>query len=354
MRGIGLGLVLASVLGAGGAGVASAGFHGSVTAVVDIDYFHDALAPYGFWVTTEPYGFVWVPADVSADWQPYSDGHWTYTDYGWTWVDNAEWGWAPFHYGRWAFDALYGWIWVPDTVWGPAWVAWRVGDGILGWAPLPPEAYWRIGVGFVTDGWRFGTGIPMGGWRFVHHRHFLRHQLRRHFLPHDQADHCFRTSRDVTSYGYLRDRVVDRSLAVRDIERRTGQRVRQRVIVDRGPQERPGRTVERGEVVHVYRPNFRSTEEARVMRPPVSYRATKPKHQVDEEQQLKARHAQERAELERRYERSSPRNESRRDRTDEAKIQKDLKKMTERQQKERRTLEKRQARERQADRTRRR
>lgn len=354
MRRIGLALWLACALFASGAGVASAQLHGSISTVVDIDYFYDALEPYGFWVTIDPYGFVWVPADVSADWQPYTDGYWTYTDCGWTWVDNAEWGWAPFHYGRWAFDGLYGWVWVPDTVWGPAWVAWRLGDGIVGWAPLPPEAYWRIGVGFVSDDWRFGTGIHMGGWCFVQDRHFLRHHVRRHFFPHDRADHCFRVTRDVTDYGYLRDRIVDRGIAVRDVERRTGQRVRQRVIADHGPQERPGRTVERGSVVHVYRPRFRSTEEARVMRPPVSYRPVKPERQIAEERQLKARQEQERARLEQRNRQSAQRTGTRRGPTDEAKVQKDLQKMTERQQQERRELEQRQARERHQERTRRR
>jgi hypothetical protein len=286
---------------------------------------------------------------VSTDWQPYTNGYWTYTDCGWTWVDCAEWGWAPFHYGRWAYDGLYGWVWVPDTVWGPAWVAWRLGDGIVGWAPLPPEAHWRIGVGFVTDGWRFGVGIGPGGWCFVPDRYFLRHHVGRHFFPRDRADHCFRITRDATDYGYLRDRIVDRSLAVRDIERRTGQHVRQLVIVDRGPQEQPGRTVERGNVVHVYRPQFRPTEGARVMRPPVSHRAAKPQRQIAEEQQLQARHEQERAQLEQRHQQSSQRADSHRGPTDETQLQKELKKMTERQQKERRTLEHRQARERQQE-----
>jgi len=352
MKGIMLALVMASALGASGAGVASAGLHGPITAVVDINYFASALEPYGFWVTIEPYGFVWVPADVSADWRPYSDGYWTYTDYGWTWVDNAEWGWAPFHYGRWAFDDLYGWVWVPDTVWGPAWVAWRLGNGIVGWAPLPPGAHWRIGVGFVSDGWRFGTGIYLGGWCFVQDRHFLRHHLRRHFLGHDRAEHHFRNSRDVTDYGYLQGRIVDRSLAVRDIERRTGQRVRQRVIVDRGPQEPAGRTIERGNVVRVYRPNFRSTDDARVMRAPAHYRVVKPKRQIDEEQQLRVRHEEERAQLEQRYQQATNRTAARRAPQDEAKVQKERTRLNERQQQERRQLEQRQARERRSERTR--
>ena len=42
-------------------------------------------------------------ARCSAGWAPYRDGRWAWVDpWGWTWVDEAPWGFAPFHYGRWA------------------------------------------------------------------------------------------------------------------------------------------------------------------------------------------------------------------------------------------------------------
>ena len=41
---------------------------------------------------------------VPADWAPYSAGHWAWVrPWGWTWVDDAPWGFAPFHYGRWVY-----------------------------------------------------------------------------------------------------------------------------------------------------------------------------------------------------------------------------------------------------------
>ncbi len=104
--------------------------------------FRDALAPYGQWVQTAQYGNVWVPSSevVGADFTPYfSGGRWSYTDYGWTWVSEYNWGWAPFHYGRWLTVPGYGWSWVPGRIWGPAWVHWRSGGGYVGWAPLPPR-----------------------------------------------------------------------------------------------------------------------------------------------------------------------------------------------------------------------
>ena len=63
------------------------------------------------------------PTNVRHGWRPYyDDGHWAYSDDDWLdVVSDASWGWAPFHYGRWAFDPQYGWVWVPGRVWGPAW-----------------------------------------------------------------------------------------------------------------------------------------------------------------------------------------------------------------------------------------
>src|ERR1043165_5421845 len=63
--------------------------------------FYDDLSPYGEWVEDPQYGYVWVP-DAGDDFRPYySNGYWVNSDYGNTWVSNYDWGWAPFHYGRW-------------------------------------------------------------------------------------------------------------------------------------------------------------------------------------------------------------------------------------------------------------
>ena len=53
--------------------------------------------------------------------------------WGYTWVDDAPWGYAPFHYGRWAFiGGRWGWCpgaFVARPVWAPALVAWYGGAG---------------------------------------------------------------------------------------------------------------------------------------------------------------------------------------------------------------------------------
>src|SRR5262245_58340146 len=105
-------------------------------ASVSFSYFHDSLAPHGRWIVTAQYGQVWAPA-VSAGWQPYVNGQWAYTDWGWTWVSADPWGEIPFHYGTWVWLSAQGWVWVPGYVWAPAWVTWAYTPDFIGWAPVP-------------------------------------------------------------------------------------------------------------------------------------------------------------------------------------------------------------------------
>ena len=126
--------------------------------------FRDTLSPYGNWISTEQYGQVWVPAAtvVGTDFTPYyTGGRWAMTDYGWTWVSDYNWGWGPFHYGRWITVGSHGWCWVPGRIWGPAWVHWRLGGGYVGWAPLPPR-----GVR-IAQPWGGGVGVRFHHWNFV-------------------------------------------------------------------------------------------------------------------------------------------------------------------------------------------
>lgn len=106
---------------------------------VSYNDFYQNLAPYGQWIEDLQYGFVWSP-NVDGSFRPYyTNGYWSMTDYGNTWVSEYPWGWACFHYGRWTYDNYYGWLWIPGTDWGPAWVSWRESEGYFGWAPLGPD-----------------------------------------------------------------------------------------------------------------------------------------------------------------------------------------------------------------------
>ncbi|MDE2439465.1 MAG: hypothetical protein KGP14_00465 [Betaproteobacteria bacterium] len=113
------------------------------------------LDAYGDWRNTSDYGTVWYPRTVADDWAPYRFGRWAWVaPWGWTWVDQAPWGFAPFHYGRWVMIAGR-WGWVPGRlvsrpVYAPALVGW-VGDPgwsvsfsfgtapAVGWFPLAPR-----------------------------------------------------------------------------------------------------------------------------------------------------------------------------------------------------------------------
>ncbi len=112
---------------------------------VSISFFHRELAPHGRWLVAGALGSVWVPAGIRPGWAPYTDGEWTLTDYGWTWVSDDPWGGIPCHYGAWAWADPYGWVWAPGTVWAPAWVTWAYTDDYVGWAPLPPSFAFSAG-----------------------------------------------------------------------------------------------------------------------------------------------------------------------------------------------------------------
>ena len=126
----------------------------------------------GDWRPALGYGDVWFPR-VAAGWAPYRDGHWAWIDpWGWTWVDDEPWGYAPFHYGRWAFFSGR-WGWVPGplevrAVYAPALVVFVGGGGIgiggnVGWFPLGPrEVYvpsYRVSRGYLTSINMSGTVI---------------------------------------------------------------------------------------------------------------------------------------------------------------------------------------------------
>jgi hypothetical protein len=112
--------------------------------------FHGTLDSHGQWIEDPSYGTMWQPSasEVGSDFAPYvSGGHWGYDDSNYNWVSDYGWGWAPFHYGRWAYGNT-GWGWIPGRTYAPSWVTWRTGYpgfGYVGWAPLPPAYYWGPG-----------------------------------------------------------------------------------------------------------------------------------------------------------------------------------------------------------------
>ena len=180
-----------------------------------VNVFYSALAPYGSWVELENYGWCWQPTTVMVNpsWMPYGDrGRWLYTDCGWYWQSDYSWGWAPFHYGRWLRHQRCGWVWAPDETWGPAWVSWRRSPLYCGWAPLPPGAHFRPGLGFsyfnLSVGDNFGFGLSVHDYAFVPWRHFNDHNPRGHYLPPAQVINIYNKTTVVNRYVTGPNRVV--------------------------------------------------------------------------------------------------------------------------------------------------
>jgi hypothetical protein len=142
-------------------------------ASISVDVFFNQLEPYGSWVQTADHPYVFVPANVGADWTPYTHGHWLYTEqYGWYFDSDEPIAAITYHYGRWGYSDDIGWYWVPGTRWAPAWVVWRRGTDHIGWAPLPPE-----GNGYAVDVNVTVTDVPEQHWVFVPTEQFLAPQL---------------------------------------------------------------------------------------------------------------------------------------------------------------------------------
>jgi hypothetical protein len=153
-------------------------------------YLPPELEPYagelqtnGAWRYEASAGYVWTPY-VAAGWQPYSNGQWAWTPYGWTWVPYEPWGWAPSHYGNWGFSVSLGWYWSPGRTWGPAWVSWGIGGGYVSWCPLGrhgrPVTPW--------PGYDRGHAVPRGGhgdprgWSVIRQADLGRRDVARHRL----------------------------------------------------------------------------------------------------------------------------------------------------------------------------
>jgi hypothetical protein len=181
-----------------------------------LPYFQTQLAPYGSWVDVPGEGLCWVPSvqGTIADWRPYlNDGHWVYTDDGWSWQSDYPWGEYTFHYGRWFRDARFGWMWRPGYHWAPAWVSWRhaEGEGFVGWAPLPPEAVYQPGVGLMWNG-RLAVDVDFGlapdAFVFIPYDHFWLHDYVRFRAPYWRVPVLFRGSVRANHYSFVGGRVI--------------------------------------------------------------------------------------------------------------------------------------------------
>lgn len=210
---------------------------------ISIQTFYDQLSPYGDWINSPDYGYVWRPYfDNPESFRPYSsNGNWVYTDYGWTWSSGYDWGWATFHYGRWDFDNYLGWLWIPGYDWAPAWVNWGSYDNYWGWAPMGPTVY-------VQSNWY----APDPWWTFVSQDHFCSSNWDRYIyerpVHHNNITHITNVyvgdNRNNQNSWYNGPKVAD-------VERYSTTKVRRMEV---GESERPEKSGIHNNRLDVYRP----------------------------------------------------------------------------------------------------
>jgi hypothetical protein len=140
---------------------------------------YQELDGYGDWSDDPQYGAVWTPRYVAADWAPFRFGYWSWVGpWGWTWIDDAPWGFAPCHYGNWV-RVRHGWAWSPGPhherrpMFSAAVVSWiglapgRRDDprrsGRIGWAPRGHAAEAGAYTAVTHD--TFLAARPVGGRR---------------------------------------------------------------------------------------------------------------------------------------------------------------------------------------------
>ena len=237
----------------------------------DVDYqtFYDNLSDQGTWVQTDDYGYAFQPTVSDPDWAPYTDGHWVYSDVGWTWVSDEPWGWATYHYGRWVNIDGTGWCWVPGYRWAPAWVSWRFGGGYCGWAPLPPATFVGVefgDVGFSAAsfrGYHFGGDIDVnfhigaGCYNFVPVARFGDPNLRGAFVNRSNNYTIINHTTNITNInvnrggGFAGVKVGGPSLTA--INAQSAHRIR---TVRLAESNAPGRAAMQGGTVAFYRPQL--------------------------------------------------------------------------------------------------
>jgi len=226
------------------------------------DLFYTKLEPHGSWFETTDYGFVWQPREAqSHQWRPYLNGHWVYTDVGWTWVSEEPFGWATYHYGRWTRLRDVGWIWVPGEEWAPAWVSWRKSDDYVGWAPLPPEA--RLDHNAGIRNWA-DTYYDIGPTQycFVPVAHFGASRLEQTVAPPEQNVTIISRTTNITNITFNNRTVVNEGPDYDQIRSRSEVpiqrlKIERKEVVDAA--NAPKAPVVRGEMLEITAPVVRRT-----------------------------------------------------------------------------------------------
>ena len=218
---------------------------------VSFQIFYDELSPYGDWVKDARYGYIWLPA-VRQDFHPYgTEGHWVMSEFGNTWVSYYDWGWAPFHYGRWYFDDYFqSWAWIPGYDWGPAWVNWRTGGGYYGWAPLGPGVSINVRV-----------NLPSFHWVFLPRHRVYHHYAYRYYAPHHTRVKIYNNTTVINNTYVYNNQTYVTGPSRRELQQVTRSKV---PVYQVRNSEAPGRASISRNSLNVYRPEIQPSRNASV------------------------------------------------------------------------------------------
>lgn len=173
--------------------------------------------------------FIWKPAaNKEAGWHPYTNGKWVYTNQGWLWASDYNWGWAVYHYGRWWHSNNYGWVWLPGYVWAPAWVSWRIADEHIGWTPLSPKAKWKTDDGVTADNYKYNSKAE--DWVFVKKSDFDNEITKNNVIDRKQNKELLMNSKKVLDIRRQNSRIINKGPDVSDIEKFTGRKINEKSI----------------------------------------------------------------------------------------------------------------------------
>ena len=246
-----------------------------------IEFFHDALDPYGEWIELDRYGFCWLPrAAADPRWRPYTAGYWAWTEYGWTWASSEPFGWATYHYGRWTRIKRLGWVWVPGSEWAPAWVAWRRNDNFVGWAPLPPDAHSGSGFTAAVDSY---YDIGPSAYAFVTVQDFGEPTYVGRVVEPDQNITIINKTVNVTNITYRNVKnktvVFNAGPEIDVINQSSNQQVRRLNLVRVADPKSVGASERKGDVLRLAAPEIKSAPRATV--PPAKIKVREKVQEID-------------------------------------------------------------------------
>ena len=202
--------------------------------------------------------YIWRPYCANVSWNPYYNGRWVFSSYGWIWMSDYDWGWGPYNYGRWHFSNYYGWVWLPGRVWACNWVTWRHHYNYVGWYPTCPRIYWSHYNNFYSN--KKYAYVPIH-WIFLKKKDFTAKVDNTTIVKADQNAEILKNSVKVKSVMYDVDPTQPKfkytGPDVNEISKETGEKITPQIVDVKSFQDKQN---DEGKNVSVYKGDGSSKE----------------------------------------------------------------------------------------------